>query len=380
MRHEGEATCGGSGRRLLGLVRKELLQIGRDPSSLAIAFVLPVVLLLLFGYGVSLDAERVPVAIVVESSTPEAAALAQSFAGSRYFVARRLPSQQEAKAALVAGEVQAVVVLRADFARRLARGEALVQVIVDGVDANTARIVEGYAAGVQRTWLLGQAAETGTGMAQPVALEPRVWFNPAIRSRNFLVPGLIAIIMTLIGALLTSLVVAREWERGTMEALMATPVRAGELLLGKILPYFLLGMGGMAVTTLLGVLLFQVPLRGSLFALVLVSALYMLAILSYGLLISSATRSQFVSGQIAIVSAFLPAFILSGFLFDLRSMPAALQVLTHLIPARYFVSSLQTLFLAGDIWPVLLADSAAISLLILVLLGLTARRSRKSLR
>jgi len=371
----------GSGwRRLRGLIRKEALQIMRDPSSISIAFVLPAILLLLFGYGVSLDAKHVPVALVVECKCREAASFTTSLANSEYFDARLMRNRRDAEQAIVDGKVDAMVILRSDFARRIfSPGGAPIQVIVNGVNANTGRIVTGYVQGAWQTWLGQYALDHGLDLAPPVRLEHRVWFNAEVRSRNFLVPGLIAIIMTLIGTLLTAMVVAREWERGTWEALMVTPVRIGEILLGKIVPYFLLGMGGMALSTAMGVWVFEVPLRGSLGVLFAVSALYMLTALGMGLLISTVARSQFVAGQVSIIVAFLPAFILSGFIFDINSMPTVVQWLTHVLPARYFVSSLQTLFLAGDIWPIVLTDGAVLTLMATILLGLTMRRMRKSL-
>jgi len=374
------AAPGTPRRRLLGLIRKESVQILRDPSSISIAFVLPIVLLLLFGYGVSLDAKHVPVALVIENPTTETASFAASIANSRYFAPVFMRGRQPAERALIAGEVDAVVVLRADFARRVhgAKGGAI-QVIVNGTDANTARIIGGYVDGAWRKWIEQDALDHGLSLTAPVVVEQRVWFNPEVRSRNFLVPGLIAIIMTLIGTLLTALVVAREWERGTMEALMVTPVHIGEILLGKLIPYFVLGMGGMALSTAMAVWLFGVPFRGSLVVLVGISALFMLAGLGLGLLISTIARNQFVAGQVAIIVAFLPAFILSGFIFDIASMPPVVQAITHIIPARYFVSSLQTLFLAGTIWPIILVDAAALALMAAIFLGLTRRKTHKSL-
>jgi ABC-2 type transport system permease protein len=250
--------------RLHGLLRKEVLQILRDPSSIAIAFVMPLVLLLLFGYGISLDAREVPIALVVENATSETASFAASFAQSPYFDLRPASSRRAAEAALVAGDVSAVVVLRDDFSRRLydPRG-APIQVLVNGTDANTARLTTGYIHGAWHAWLQQLSHDKGVSLTAPVIVEPRIWFNAAVRSRNFLVPGLIAIIMTLIGSLLTALVVAREWERGTMEALLVTPVSTSELLLGKLLPYFALGMGGMALSVAMAIGLFGVPFRGS---------------------------------------------------------------------------------------------------------------------
>lgn len=209
--------------------------------------------------------------------------------------------------------------------------------------------------------------------------EVRVWFNPALTSRDYLIPGLIAIIMTLIGALLTALVVAREWERGTMEGIMVTPVGKTEILLGKLVPYFVMGMGGMMMSTAMAVWLFQVPLRGSLTVLVGTAALFLLTALGMGLAISVLARNQFVAAMVAIVTTFLPAFILSGFLFDIRSMPRAIRLLTHVVAARYFVATLQTSFLAGDLWSVILPNVLGLAVLCLVFLGLSVLRFRKRL-
>ena len=373
-------TAGSSRVRLFGLIRKETFQILRDPSSISIAFVLPAILLLLFGYGVSLDAKHVPLALVIENPTDETSSFAASLITSQYFAPTVMRSRHAAEQALIEGDVEAIVLLRGDFARRLrSPAGAPIQVIVNGTDANTARIIEGYMQGAWQKWLEQYALDQGLVLAPPVVVEQRVWFNAEVRSRNFLVPGLIAIIMTLIGTLLTAMVVAREWERGTMEAIMVTPVRVGEILLGKLIPYFLLGMGGMALSTAMAVWVFGVPFRGSLVVLVGVSALFMLAALGMGLLISTIARSQFVAGQVAIIVAFLPAFILSGFIFDIGSMPVIVQWLTHIIPARYFVSSLQSLFLAGTIWPVIGANAGALFLMAIFFLGLTRRNTHKSL-
>jgi ABC-2 type transport system permease protein len=276
--------------------------------------------------------------------------------------------------------VDAIVHLRSDFTRQLRQpGGAPVQVIVNGVDANTARLILGYVQGVWQRWLQQQALARGQTLHAPLQIDPRVWFNSELRSRNFLVPGLIAIIMTLIGALLTALVMAREWERGTMEALLVTPVTMAEVLLGKVLPYFVLGTGGMALSVAMGVWLFGVPLRGSLVLLFAASSLFLLAALGMGLLISTVTKNQFVAGQIAIITTFLPAFILSGFIFDIGSMPRVVQGITYLLAARYFVAILQTLFLAGNVWSVLWPNGLALVLLAAFFLGVSRRKLRKRL-
>jgi ABC-2 type transport system permease protein len=361
------------------MLRKETLQIIRDPSSIAIAFVMPLVLLLLFGYGVSLDARRIPLAVVIEQPDADTASLAGAFRHSGYFDPVVYATIQEAQQALDRHAVSAIVWLRADFSRRLRAGGADIGVILDGVDANQARITQGYLQGVWQIWLLDYLRRQGVSDFAAVALEPRIWFNAAVRSRDFLVPGLIAIIMTLIGAMLTSMVVAREWERGTMEALMVTPIRIGEMALGKLIPYFVLGMGGMLLSVAMAVFLFQVPLRGSFWVLTLASALFMLVALGMGLLISVVARSQFVAGQLSIVVTFLPAFILSGFIFEIGSMPQAIQVISHVIPARYFVAILHSVFLAGDIWPIILTNSAALLLMAVIFLGLARRKAHKRL-
>jgi ABC-2 type transport system permease protein len=370
----------GAAMRLFALVRKESLQILRDPSSLGIAFLMPLVLLLLFGYGVSLDARDVPIGLVVDQPGPETERFISGFGQSDYFEPQRFLSIQEAEQALREGRVQGIVWLRADFSERLLGArEAPVAVVVDGVNANQARIVQGYAQAVWFRWLDAYGASVGVSRRPPVELQERVWFNPALVSRDYLVPGLIAVIMTLIGALLTALVVAREWERGTMEALLVTAMRVPEFLLGKLIPYFVLGMGGMLLTVVMAEWVFDVPLRGSLWALLTASALFMAAALGMGLLISILSKNQFVAGQIAIIVTFLPAFILSGFIFDIRSMPAPIQVLTHLVPARYFVSILQTLFLAGDFWRVIIPNMAALAVMAAVFLTLVWHNSSKRL-
>lgn len=366
--------------RLKGLLRKELLQIVRDPSSIAIAFLLPIVLLLLFGYGVSLDAEQVPLAIVVEHATTDTAAVVGAFQRSRYFRPRVMSTMPEAEAALMRREVDGILRLRADFAERLhtPSGTAM-QLIVNGSDANTARIVIGYVEGVWAHWLHDRLAESGQDFAIPVEVEQRIWFNSNLRSRNFLVPGLVAVIMSLIGGLLTALVMAREWERGTMEALLVTPVAMSEILIGKIVPYYVLGMGGMSISVVMAVWLFEVPLRGSPWILVLHTSLFLLAALGMGLLISTIAKVQFVAAQVAIIATFLPAFMLSGFIFDIRSMPAVIRYVTYLLPARYFVSTLQTSFAAGDVPEILLPNGAALLVMAAFFLGLTRLVARKRL-
>lgn len=373
-------TAGGTGMRLRGLIRKEFLQVLRDPSSIAIAFLMPVLLLLLFGYGVSLDAEHVPVALVAEQPNADTESFAGAFRQSRYLSPVVMPGMREAVAAMDSRRVDAIIHMKQDFSRQMRSPDgAAVQVIVNGIDANNARLVQGYVEGVWSKWLQSEALAAGRPLDIPVQVEDRVWFNSELKSRNFIVPGLIAIIMTLIGALLTAMVMAREWERGTMEALMVTPVTIREVIIGKLIPYYILGMGGMALSVVMAVGLFGVPLKGSLWVLFLASSLFLLAALGMGMLISVVARNQFVAGQTAIIVTFLPAFILSGFIFDISSMPAPVQVVTHVVAARYFIAILQTLFLAGDVWAIILPNAAALILMAGFFLGLARKKSRKSL-
>lgn len=366
-------------RRIRSLIRKEALQMIRDPSSVAIGIVLPVVLILLFGYGLSLDVNNVPVAVVLEDSSPEATDLAASFQLSEYFDARMLTSMPRAQELMLARKVDGILRIRPDFARNLNLGRAEVQILVHGVDANHARIVQSYAQGAIGQWAARRAAQGKEVLSGPVSVQNRLWFNETNESRYFLIPGLIVLIMTLIGAFLTSLVVAREWERGTMESLFVTPVRPDEILLGKTIPYFALGMIGLALCLFAAKFLFQVPFRGSVAVLTGVSMLYLLVALAIGLWISSSVRSQFVASQIALLVTFLPAVMLSGFLFDLRSMPAAVRVITYILPARYYVTLLQTIFLAGDIWAVILPNAAVLAAMAMFFFVLTRRATQKKL-
>lgn len=366
--------------RLRGMLRKEFLQVLRDPSSIAIAFVLPLVLLVLFGYGTSLDITHSPIGFVIEQPTADTAEFLAAFEQSEYFAPARFESAAAAEAALRAGRIDAIVWLRADFSRDLtAKRGAPIGLFLNGVNANSARLISGYVEGAWLAWQQQRSGGLAGARVEPVRVEQRIWFNPELRSRNFLVPGLITLIMTLIGALLTSMVVAREWERGTMEALLVTPLTRGELLLAKTVPYFVLGMGGMALTVAAGVLLMDVPLRGSLIVLTVTSALFLLTALGMGLLISTVTKNQFLAAQVAILGTYLPALILSGFIFNITSMPAAVQILTRLVAARYFVSIAQTIFLAGNVWSVILPNSAALLVIALIFLGLVAKRTQKRL-
>ena len=366
-------------RRVFALLKKEYLQIVRDPSSIAIGIIMPVMLILLFGYGLSLDVKNVPVVVVLEDPSPVATELAAGFSLSSYFSPQFTTSMVQAQELMLARKVDGIVRIRSDFARRLRLGDAQVQVLVYGADANRARIIEAYAQGTIGQWAARRIAAGQTISGGQVVLSTRLWFNEANDSHYFLVPGLIVLMMTLIGAFLTTMVVAREWERGTIEALFATPMRADEFLLGKTLPYFAMGMMGLVLCVLAAIFLFDIPLRGSIWILGGVSSLYLLIALGIGLLISSTLKSQFVASQLTIVVTFLPAMMLSGFMFDLRSLPVPVQIITYVLPARYFVSLLQTIFLAGNVWSVILPDAAVLLGMVIILLFFTRLATRKTL-
>jgi ABC-2 type transport system permease protein len=359
-------------RRIRALIIKESRQIVRDPSSIAMGVILPLILILLFGYGLSLDVRNVPLAVVIDQPSAEAQDFVAALRLSPYFRPQQVASMHAAVAVMAQSRVDGIIHLPQDFDRRMGAGSARIQLIVQGGDANRARIIEAYVQGAVGVWSAHRAA-TGQGMGVgPVVLQSRLWFNEANESHYFLVPGLIVLVMTLIGGLLTAMVVAREWERGTYEALLVTPVRSDEILLGKTLPYFVLALIGFSLCALSAQFLFHVPLRGSFLVLLLDSMLYVLVALGIGLVISSWVKSQLVASQLTMLVTFMPAFMLSGFLFDLRSMPLAVRFVTYLLPARYYVALLQTVFLAGDVWSVIIPNTLVLALMA-ALLGLTTR-------
>lgn len=369
-------------RHLKGFILKESIQIMRDPSAILIAFVLPLILLFIFGYGVNLDSNKIKVGLVLETSGPDITSLSAAFTNSSFLDVSISRNRKEIEDQLTAGILRGMVIVPQDFTAKAVSGSqgAKIQVIADGSEPNIASFVQGYARGVFQIWLAHQAEERGQALAvNNIRTQERYWYNQELKSRNFLIPGSIAIVMTLIGTLLTALVIAREWERGTMEAMMATPISIAEILLGKLIPYFLLGMGSMLLSTAIAVFWYDVPFRGSLFALTVSTSVFLIAALGQGLLISSATKDQFVASQAALMSAFLPALMLTGFIFEISAMPEPIQWLTHLVAARYFVTSLQTMFLAGNIWPLLLSSIGCMAAIGLFLSIVTIRKTRKRL-
>jgi len=365
-------------RRAMALTRKETWQVLRDPSSIAIGVVLPLLMLLLFGYGLSFDIKHLPVAVVAERTSRASNDAVAALRLSPYFSVHSAKTMTEAEGLMAKKKVSAVLRFPPNFARDAANNDATLLVVVNATDANTARIAANYVRSAIGAWQARNAGENRLEPEMPnIAIENRMWFNDANQSQWFLVPGVIVLVITLIGAMLTSMVIAREWERGTFEALFATPVRPGEILLSKTVPYFVMGMLGLALSLIGSQVLFGVPLRGSLPLLVLVSSLYLLVALGLGLVISSVTKSQFVANQLTYLITFLPALMLSGFIFDIRSMPIGVQIITWIFPARYFVSSLQTLFLAGDVWAVILPDMAVLAVMAAVLMTVAVKSIRK---
>ena len=367
--------------RMRGFLRKEMIQVRRDPSSILLALVMPVTLLLLFGYGVSLDPERVPIATFSEDSSATARELLQRFEASPYFEPRACRSMAEAEDLIKEGEVDGIIRIPEDFERSLGGpGSPALQIVLNGVDSNRAGLIKGYMRAAIGNWTKLRAARGERTAAPPaIEVEPRIWFNPASDSRHFLVPGLVVLIMTLIGTLLTALVIAREWERGTMEALLATPLATGELLLGKVLPYFALGILGLLTAVAGAVFLFGVELQGSFLTLLACSSLFLLAALGMGLAISATFRVQFVAAQISVIAGYLPAFFLSGLLFDLDSTPRVIQLVSHVIPARYFVTICQTVFLAGDMASVILPAALALFVAAALFLTIAYRRLKRGM-
>ncbi len=374
-------ASGFSWRRLKALCWKESKQIVRDPSSALIAIVIPLMLLFIFGYGINLDSSKLRVGILMDQQSQPARELVDTFTGSPFIDATISDNRNLLINKMQAGEIRGIVVIPVNFAEQLLRpdGHSAIQVITDGSEPNTANFVQAYTKGVWHTWLIQQGENQGYPTDPLIELNMRYWFNEAALSQHFIIPGAISIIMTVVGAILTSLVIAREWERGTMEALLSTQITRTELLLSKLLPYQLLGSFVMVLCMLVTTLILDIPYRGSLLILFVITSLYLATALGMGLLISTITRNQFNAAMVALNAAFLPAIMLSGFIFEIDSMPVFIQVVTYFIPARYFVSSLQTLFLAGDIYLVLLTDFLLLIASAILFIGLTALKTRHRL-
>ena len=374
------SSYGGFWRRLFALTRKEVRQLLRDRSNLLMGIALPMILILIFGYGMSLDVKNVPVAVVMEDRSPTTSEAIAGLILSEYISPVMVASMHDAEQLMLQRKVEGIVRIPPDFSRQLSFGDGRIQVLVHGVDANRARAIQGYIQGALAQWGIQQADRaagyTGASIGS-VTMEPRMWFNSANNSTWFLVPGLIVMITTLVGAFLTALVMAREWERGTLESLFVTPVRPIEILLAKIIPYFFVGMLGLVLCLLAATFLFHVPMYGSLLVILASSVFYLFVALGIGLLISAATKNQFMASQLALISSFMPALMLSGFLFDLRNMPVAVGALGRILPATYYMELLKSLFLAGNIWPMIFTNCAVLLLYALVLMAMARVKTRK---
>ncbi len=373
-----------NGRRLRAVFVKELLHIARDWRSLAMALAVPLLLLLLFGYALTLDVDRIPTVIYDQDGTAESRELAERFRGSKFFLATGArEGYRDAVRRLDDGDALMAVVIPRGFARSVAGGDAAkVQVLLDGSDSNTASIAAGYAEALvmaysmelRQKWL----ERRGAGKLEPPAdLRARVLFNNAMQSKNFIVPGLIAVILMLIASMLTSLTIAREWENGTMEQLLSTPVRPRELLLGKLGAYFVLGVADTAIALAVGVGLFGVPMRGSYLLLAAASAIFLFGALCWGIFLSTVARSQLLAYQAALITSFLPAFLLSGFVFAIENMPWVVQQVTRIVPARYFVTILQGIFLKGAGLEVLWAPILFLLMYAGIVFGVASRKLRQ---
>lgn len=341
-------------RRTKAIAKKEILHILRDPRSLGMALVMPLFMLLLFGYALTLDVDRIPTLIYDADKTPKSRELIRRFQGSRYFQILGFP---EGYKDVVHGIDRNIcllsVVIPRGFARdMLSGGEEKVQLILDGSDSNTASIALGYAEVLLNTFRLDTTANAQNyrfGRDTLIPLEPqiRVWYNSEMKSKNYIVPGLIAVILMIISALITSLTIAREWEMGTMEQLLSTPVRATEIVLGKMFAFFIVGITDALMAMVAGVIIFKVPLRGNGLLVFTTSCIFLLGALCMGIMISAWAKQQLLAYQVGIISSFLPAFLLSGFIFAIDNMPRIIQIVTHIVPARYFITILKGIFLKG---------------------------------
>lgn len=374
----------GSIRRVRALIVKEFYQIIYDPSSILISVVLPIILLFLYGFGVSLDLDTVNIGLVLEDRAPDAQSFAQSLTGSPNFNVVVASDRRELVRPLLEGKIRGFVVVPSYFSKFRPFPQdfkrAPLQVITDGGEPNTANFVQNYVAQVWGKWLEQEKMQGDIiGRLPLIQTQPRFWYNQELSSRNFLIPGSLAIIMTLIGTLLTALVIAREWERGTMEALMATPVHINEILVAKLISYFGMSHISMLCCVVGTVLAYGIPFRGSFLVLMAITSAFLTSALGTGLLISTLTKNQLAASQAAQVVGFLPAYILSGFIFEIASMPEIIQLTTYVIPARYFVSSLLTIFLVGNVWVLLLKNMVIMLVLGLIIFVITSRQIVKRL-
>ena len=356
---------------LLALIKKEIKQILRDPSSIVIAFILPIISITIYMYGINLDSVKITIGIKNDDNSPEVSTLVKSFGHSKYINSINYDNMEDIKTAILSSKIKGAVIIPNDFSSKLSRGQGVNEkadllVITDGSEVNTANYVQSYALAISNQWLA--TSKYKKNLSKPlINIENRTWYNPDLNSHHFIVPGSIAITMTLIGILLTSLVIAREWERGTMEALLSTKVRAIHIVLGKYIPYFILGMLSTAFNMFLCVCIFQIPFRGSYFMFFLISGIFLFTSLGIGLMISTALKNQFMASMVSISLGFMPALMLSGLMFPINSMPTFFQYLTMIIPPRYYISFIESEFMAGGVNEIRLANAFYLTVLGLLL-------------
>ena len=372
--------------RFLAVAKKEIVQVLRDSRSLIIVLIMPVILVMLFGYGVNLDQKHIPIYVYDQEGSQQSQDLLKHFQASQYFdVVQVVNGYPELKHALDAGDARMGIVIPWDFANRLRDGRSVkVQALVDATDDNTANVaigyaqavVQGYSSTIQLEWLRshGQIARPAS-----ISVQTRTWYNEDLESSAFIIPGVLALVMSVIGSFLTSLTIAREWERGTMEQLISTPVTSLEIMFGKLVPYFIIGMFDVIVCALLAIYWFHVPFRGSFMTLIVSSVMFMIVVLSMGFFISVIAKNQLAASQIALLATFLPAFLLSGFLFAIEQMPVALQWITRIFPARYYVSVLKKIFLKGSPSALLYVDLVPLAVFTVLLAALATRSFHKRL-
>lgn len=372
--------------RIWAVTRKEFIHIIRDPRSLGMSIAIPMLLLLLFGYALTLDVDNVPIVVWDQDGTQASREFISRFTASPYFSLQEyVRDYRKLEEAVDSGRALAALVIPTGFAGRIDSGrEAEVQLIVDGSDSNTSTIAIGYADAVAMVYSQDVALREirrmgGAELTLPLEVRSRVWYNPDLESKNYIIPGLIAVIMMVISALLTSLTVAREWERGTMEQLISTPVKSQELILGKLLPYFSIGMLDVLLAVLMGEFLFQVPLRGNVALLFVMAAVFLAGSLSLGMVISIVTKSQLLASQLSMVMTFLPAFLLSGFMYAIPNMPKAIQAVTYLVPARYFVALLKGIYLKGIGLDILFIEAGLLSVFGILMMILANIKFKKKL-
>ena len=370
-------------RRVKALSKKEFIQIWRDPRSLALAIAIPMLLLILFGFALTLDVDNVPIVIWNQDKTQVSFDFLRNFSSSRYFkIAGYFDNYSQLQDFIDKNKALMAIVIPKDFSKLLGAGRtAPVQLLVDGSDSNTATIAMGYVDAIVSRYNVKLAADTfakfGIKMQNPIDMRPRVWFNEDLKSRNFIIPGLIAVIIMIIAALLTSLTIAHEWERGTMEQLISTPVKTNELLLGKFIPYFAIGFFDLLIAVAMALFIYHVPFRGSLLLLFVLSSVFLSGALTLGIFISTVAKSQLLASQLAIITTFLPAFLLSGFAYAISNMPPAIQLITRIVPARYFIVILKGIYLKGVGLKALWADAVFLILFSLIMAVLANRKFKK---